>query len=290
MSKRLEIAKKLLKESGKIMISIDDHEVANLILLCKKIFGSNNQVAVLPTILNFGSRSNKGHFATAHEYTIVFAKNIRQCQFKELDLTHEEQIKEMSKWKEDDNGWWKDGGTLAKGGGAESREERANLFYPILVNKKTKEISIPPENEIHSIREKKENQWVFYDDSLGQLKHQYEKEGYAFVLPIKKRDGSYKRWRWDRNSVSEHTEDLLVKVNAKGEYAIHQKKRLEIKDIENVVFSAKPKTLFYKPSYSNATATRMLGAMIGEGKFNNPKSIELIKNFIKVSVNKKVPF
>ncbi len=36
MSKCLELAKNLLKESGKIIISIDDHEVANLILLCKK--------------------------------------------------------------------------------------------------------------------------------------------------------------------------------------------------------------------------------------------------------------
>lgn len=289
MSKRLELAKNLLKESGKIIISIDDHEVANLILLCKKIFGSKNQVAVLPTIMNLGGRSDKDHFASAHEYSIVFAKNITQCQFNELDLTHDDQIRERAKWTEDEHGWWKDGGTIAKGGGADTREERPNLFYPILIDKQTEEISVPPENEIQSIRKKVDGEWVFYDDDLNRLKKKYEKEGYAFVLPIKKTDGSYKRWRWAKEAISKHREDLLIKKNQKGEYSIHERKRLQIEDIEKFSFSKKPKTLFYKQKYSNATATTMLNRMIGKGQSKkiNPKSIELIKDFIKVSTKKQ---
>lgn len=42
MSKRLELAKELLTEKGVIFISIDDNEVAQLKLLCDKVFGEIN--------------------------------------------------------------------------------------------------------------------------------------------------------------------------------------------------------------------------------------------------------
>jgi adenine-specific DNA-methyltransferase len=38
MSKRLEIAKKLLKDTGVIFISIDDNEQAQLKVLCDEVF------------------------------------------------------------------------------------------------------------------------------------------------------------------------------------------------------------------------------------------------------------
>lgn len=42
MDKRLRIAKNLLKENGFIFISIDDHEAAQLKLLCDEVFGESN--------------------------------------------------------------------------------------------------------------------------------------------------------------------------------------------------------------------------------------------------------
>jgi adenine-specific DNA-methyltransferase len=42
MSKRLELARELLTEKGVIFISIDDNEVAQLKLLCDKVFGEEN--------------------------------------------------------------------------------------------------------------------------------------------------------------------------------------------------------------------------------------------------------
>ncbi|MEI6754459.1 MAG: site-specific DNA-methyltransferase [Paludibacter sp.] len=44
MNKRLELAKDLLSDTGVILISIDDNEVAQLKLLCNKIFDENNFV------------------------------------------------------------------------------------------------------------------------------------------------------------------------------------------------------------------------------------------------------
>lgn len=42
MNKRLRLAKELLSENGLIFISIDDHEQANLKLVCDNIFGQEN--------------------------------------------------------------------------------------------------------------------------------------------------------------------------------------------------------------------------------------------------------
>ena len=47
MSKRLKLARNLLKEDGVIFISIDDNEFAQLKLLCDKIFGDLNNLGTI---------------------------------------------------------------------------------------------------------------------------------------------------------------------------------------------------------------------------------------------------
>lgn len=47
MTARLNLAKKLLDQSGIIFLSIDDNEFAQLKLLCDEIFGANNFVGVI---------------------------------------------------------------------------------------------------------------------------------------------------------------------------------------------------------------------------------------------------
>ncbi|WP_449458778.1 site-specific DNA-methyltransferase [Streptococcus suis] len=75
MSKRLEIARKLLSDSGVIFISIDDNEQAQLKLLCDEIFGNRNFIAQLvwekkkkPSFLN----KNLG---SKFEYILCYSRN-----------------------------------------------------------------------------------------------------------------------------------------------------------------------------------------------------------------------
>jgi adenine-specific DNA-methyltransferase len=72
---RLRIAKDLLSDSGAIFIHIDEHEVYSLQMICKEIFGSNNE---LGTII-WDKRNPKGVVAGVayqHESVLVFCKNI----------------------------------------------------------------------------------------------------------------------------------------------------------------------------------------------------------------------
>lgn len=75
MSKRLKLARNLLKETGIIFISINDIEFAQLKLLCDKMFGIQNYVSII-TWQNLDSVKNDAkYFSTNTEYILVYAKN-----------------------------------------------------------------------------------------------------------------------------------------------------------------------------------------------------------------------
>jgi adenine-specific DNA-methyltransferase len=82
MNKRLELAKELLTEDGVIFISIDDNEVAQLKMLCHKIFGENNFAgqwnwfkSATPPNLSLKVKKNL-------EYILVYEKNRNNTKFR----------------------------------------------------------------------------------------------------------------------------------------------------------------------------------------------------------------
>lgn len=77
MAPRLSLARDLMTEEGVIAVSIDQLEVARLRLLMEEIFGERNFVAEIVVSLNPKGRQLAPHFATSHEYLLVFARDIR---------------------------------------------------------------------------------------------------------------------------------------------------------------------------------------------------------------------
>ena len=75
MEKRLNIAKKLLKENGVIFISIDDYEQAPLKMLCDDIFGEDNFIANIVWKRKRGRDNSARWFSKAHEYCLLYSKN-----------------------------------------------------------------------------------------------------------------------------------------------------------------------------------------------------------------------
>lgn len=77
MEKRLNLAKKLLKEDGVLFISIDDNEYSQLKLLCDKIFNEENFVETFHIQVRYASKSlnEKDNFQKLIEYTLCYAKN-----------------------------------------------------------------------------------------------------------------------------------------------------------------------------------------------------------------------
>ena len=115
MSKRLTLSKKLLTNGGCIFISIDDHEVAQLKLLCDNIFGEINFLSQIVWHSKYTRSNDKKFVSRQHEYLLVYSNNIDKAKFNLLPRTE----KTDSSYKNPDNdprGKWKPTPLHAKSG------------------------------------------------------------------------------------------------------------------------------------------------------------------------------
>lgn len=84
---RLVAGRNLLTQRGAIYLSIDTNEVGQLRLLLDEIFGPENFVAEIAVSLNPKGRQLSSHFATSHEYLLVYARNIGECALEASSTT-----------------------------------------------------------------------------------------------------------------------------------------------------------------------------------------------------------
>lgn len=270
MEKRLQIAKKLLSEKGLIFISIDDNEQFSLRIICAEIFGEENFVAYLPTIMNLKGNQDEYGFAGTHEYTLVFAKNKKNARLGQFLVDESE----LENWEKDEKGFFKQGATLKRTGQDSPRENRPYGYFPILVDKKINSVATIEKIEYQKIYDK--DRKLFDDAYIEELRKKYEYAGYAFILPII--DNYKASWRWGFDTVVKDKKEILITFS-NGSYSFYKKQRPDFGDIP----TQKPKTLFYKPEYSSGNGTAQLKEIFGTKVFNNPKPIDLIKDFLHLS-------
>lgn len=112
ISRRLEIAKRLLSEKGLIFISIDDNEYANLKLLCDTIFGEYNFIATCVWQKIHSTKNDAKYLSVNHDYILMFAKQIENIHINLLERTEEMN----ARYKNPDNdprGAWQSGDLVA---------------------------------------------------------------------------------------------------------------------------------------------------------------------------------
>lgn len=95
ISKRLRLAKKLLKSDGIIFISIDENEFGQLKLLCDDIYKNNLGIFVWQK--KYGGGNDSGHIATEHEYILCYSTHDLDSEWLE---SHSE--KYLKRYKEED--------------------------------------------------------------------------------------------------------------------------------------------------------------------------------------------
>ena len=249
MLPRLHLAKTLLREDGVIFISIDDNEQAQLKLLCDEVFGAENFVGSLPTIMNLKGNNDEFGFSGTHEYTIVYMKNKSLVEdLNGIPLT-EDDYSDYD--QEDERGKFYQGATLMRTGEDGAKEQRPKGYYPIFVSKDYKRMSV---------------------EKLAETDY--------MVYPITK-DGKEMSWRRSKKTLSESLSEFIIKHNKQGKISFYKKQRLE-DDLEN---GKKSKSLLYKPSYSSGNGTEIIKRLFNKKVFQNPKPLELLKDFIRIGSN-----
>lgn len=245
MQERLIVARDLLTDDGVIFISIDDNEQANLKKLCDEVFGQENYIAVLPTIMNLKGNNDQFGFAGTHEYSIAYSKNISSLtKLNGFDIDEEK----VDEWLEDETGPYKKGANLKSTGVNAPREKRPNLFFPIYININANSVSLQKQSDL--------------DVELFPITGNQEMS-----------------WRWSREKIANQINDIIVSSNSDN-LSLYKKQRPELGELP----STKPKSVFYKPTYSSGNGTAVTKTLFdGQKFFDNPKPVELIKDFIKIA-------
>lgn len=128
MKKRLDIAHRLLNDDGLIFISIDDNEMAPLIMLCDEIFGSENHVETIIWKNKYGAGAKTVGFISVHEYILCYSKKPIS------DLTSELDEDGQAAYSKKDEKYDTRGGYLTQPLMTTSLGDRPNLMYDIEYN------------------------------------------------------------------------------------------------------------------------------------------------------------
>jgi len=249
MYPRLYIVREFLKEDGVIFISIDDNEASQLKLLCDEVFGEENFIAQLPTVMNLKGNNDEFGFAGTHEYTFAFAKLKEKCKLFEFSISDDE----LEDWLEDEDGFYKQGANLKATGEDGTREKRPNLYFPIFID--TNDNIYVTEDNIEPT------------EFVGEL---------VTLYPIT--NNQEMRWRWSKDKFRNELNNIIVSRN--GTTGIYKKQRPSLGDMP----SKKPKTIFYKPEYSSGNGTSQVKNLLNEKVFSNPKPLGLLNDLITIGL------
>jgi len=244
MSKRLALAKNLLKETGVIFISIDDNELAQLKILSDDLFREDNFVATFVWKRRSGANDPKSFVSGDHEYVLCYRKSDK---LKLIGMK-----KDFSRYTNSDNdsrGPWV-AGDLTCG---KTKDERPNLYYEIIDPETGNKFNANPNRvwgfeKSRMLRLIKENKIIFPKTGIGVPKYK------RFLSEVKSKQKPMSSWM---ESSGRSKDDILIEENG-----------LDITIIQSDL---------------NQAATKELRSILGSQVFNYPKPRSLIQNLIKYS-------
>ena len=250
---RLKVSRDLLSEDGVLFVSIDNNEVKNAIALCNDIFAEKNCLGVIANINNPKGRSDDKYVATAHEYILVYAKDIDKVIWYGFEPTDDNIIKRYN--KTDDNGKKYREIDLRKTGENDLREDRPNLFYYFYYNQSTGD---------------------FYPSQDGN-----GRDGYIVIRPLRE-DGKEGNWRWGMTTALSQIDQLIPKfMPTRKIWGVMQKDYLEGRSL------VKPTSAWtFKDVNSERGTEDFISLGFDKRIFPKPKPIGTIKRSIILSVKK----
>lgn len=255
---RVLLGKSLMNEEGVLSVAIDDAEFCRMHVLLMDIFGEENNLATVAVRAKPQGRAMAVGFSPNHEYADFFSKSSK-AKVGRLPR-NEERLARYSERDADGIFAWSN----FRGTGANSfRKDRPKLYYPIWINPKTGEITIPS-FEWDELSKK----WTTTTPPLLEL---------LPIYPIDS-DSIERVWTmgWERAQKVSGSELLAKESNAK--WQIQRKYR---PNQDGVL----PGTWWAESKYSaSESGTKVLQEIFGDASgFSYPKSIFTVEDCIRSS-------
>ena len=189
MSKRLELAKSLLSDSGVIFISIDNHEQHYLKLLCDEIFAGNFITDI--SVVGTANESNDGVlFQNNKESLLVYAKDITKSKINRID-----EVKQVARSLND---------------APTGLSTRLSMGYTIYYNEKNNDII--PVFDYDQTKVDTNDVEQIYQDDMSLISQGY--------IPVRAgfRNGVVWRWRWGIETFRQRQQEVNIRKNNAGRY------------------------------------------------------------------------
>lgn len=257
MNSRLKIAKNLLKDTGIIVLTIDDYEFENITLLMNEIFGEENRLGTVVIKNNPQGRSSVTGFQVSHEYALFYGRNKAKIGRIKRNNAQKSRYKEL-----DDFGpfeW--------RNFRAQYSSESPKMIYPIYVKKDLSDFRIPK---------------ILWDDTKEEYKVLEDPIEEELVTWPMDAEGRMRTWKWSISTVEKlKSTEMGVRLDRHKRPAVYYKGRMSDEDML-------PFTLWEDPKYSASTfGANLLADYIGKGKFNYPKSLYAVEDSLRVATGNK---
>jgi len=265
MYPRMRLLREFLSQDGVMFASIDSNEIANFEVLLKETFPRFTVISI-PVVNNMKGRNDRDYISTCHEYLVLVAR--KSFVSSGLPLTQQQRAQFKH---EDVEGYLFALRDLRKRGGADTRELRPQLWFPI------------------------------YKDPDSQALSLEARADWVPIWPMKS-DGTQGCWRWGKTRVEKYIDTLhasYAKNNKKWNVSYRVYLDAEREDAlfdddpedfsedfddeteDPIERTTKPKSFWWGPELSTDNAGKHLKEMFGGKKpFEYPKSVSLLKRIL----------
>jgi len=252
MYSRLRLAKDVLSEDGAIFISLDDHELSNLLKCCDEIFGETNKVGLFTIMSNPRGSQNSKFLSYVHEYILMYARNISCLELSGIEKD-ESSLNEFSEIDAQGRKYRLLG--LRKRGGAWRKEDRPNMFYPIYVDPSNGNCSLTRTSD------------------------------YSIEVIPQRPDGELSRWTWGIDKF-QSSKNILIgkKINRASEGITYDIFRMDFIDNENGEDKkTRVKTIWTEKDVNYQNAKNEIKELFGNSEiFDYPKPTFIVRRLLEL--------
>lgn len=274
MEVRLELAKKLLKDTGAIAVHISYHELFRLGLLMDEIFGEDNRLGIVNWECAYSPKNDNKGIPSTTDYILIYAKN-KGTEFRGV-IPRTEAMNSHYKNPDDDSIDWKSENFSVASGTKE-------YFYGI-ENPITKEIHYPPGGRFWSSPKNKTNTML----SHWGVQYAIDKHGNCVVKRGENRekakkilhDGPWPLIFFGQNGLGRPAKKLHIsKLKNEGRVLGTYWEASEILESQESINLS----LSYELSGHNAGAKKLIKSILGEGcPFDTPKPLKLTERLVQM--------
>ena len=263
MAPRLWAARKLMKSTGIIVCSIDEHELPRLWMLMEEIFGEKNRIATL--VWNRSKKNDAAYISEGHEYMLVWARNKVELDSKKSRMGSILQWEQVSgRWRKP-----KDGVDEILTAYGEAKELYGNNVKKIQKALNAFFAGLPKNHPSRKIRYKKVNAMGVYNDDGNPNWPGGNGPRYNVLHPVTRKPCKIPASGW------RYQEKEMKRLIAEGRIAF-KKDHTGIPRTITYLHEMETEVQSSVIDRSGQRSVEVLEAVLGKGAFKNPKDHEIL--------------